>query len=81
MVIFSENDLMNHDLWEKLLDVGLSGWIWLLLNHLCSFAPLKLHEDNRNSEYIPISEGMVQGYISRPLLFILFIDNFSMKDG
>lgn len=69
-------DTVNHKLlWTKLLGLGVSAKIIRILKNLYDKASIKIKTQSGFSESIKITEGVLQGEILSPLLFILFISD------
>lgn len=67
-------DSVDHTLlWNKLFAYGLSAKILRILKNLYDAASLRVRAGGQLSREVEITEGVLQGEILSPLLFILFI--------
>lgn len=67
-------DTVSHKLlWQKLFEVGPSAKMVRLLKNIYSTAHLKLQVNGQLSKEFKINEGVLQGELLSPLLFIIFI--------
>lgn len=69
-------DSINHQLlWMKLHNLGVSAKLVRLLRKMYSFATFKVQSNGITSKEFEVGEGVLQGEILSPLLFILFISD------
>lgn len=69
-------DSISHEkLWRKLFQIGVSAKTVRILKKLYDNASLKVKTNDEFAENIEITEGVMQGEILSPLLFILFISD------
>jgi hypothetical protein len=65
-----------HDkLWSKLHTIGVSAKIIRILQSLYQVGNTRIRLDEGMSEPIPITEGLMQGYVASPLLFTVYISD------
>ncbi|XP_015124765.1 uncharacterized protein LOC107046621 [Diachasma alloeum] len=68
--------LINHEkLWQKSLQLGISSRIVRIIAELYSKATLRVRTPEGLTKETEITEGVLQGEILSPLLFILFISD------
>ncbi|CAB0018335.1 unnamed protein product, partial [Nesidiocoris tenuis] len=69
--------MLNHDLlWKKLLTLGLSAKSVNLLRNLYVHAAFTVSVGSERTREFDLSSGVLQGNVTSPLLFSLFISDF-----
>ncbi|CAB0010777.1 unnamed protein product, partial [Nesidiocoris tenuis] len=69
--------MLNHDLlWKKLLTLGLSAKSVNLLRNLYVHAAFTVSVGSERTREFDLSSGVLQGDVTSPLLFSLFISDF-----
>ncbi|XP_015124615.1 uncharacterized protein LOC107046505, partial [Diachasma alloeum] len=78
-------DSVSHDiLWRKLHELGVSAKMLRIIKSLYDRASMKVKMDSQLTDPIAITQGVLQGEILSPLLFILFvhdIEAFMQRDA
>ena len=62
------------ELWTTLEDMGVSLHLIILVKSLCTGQEATMQNDNNSTESFKVEEGIQQGYILSPFLFILYAE-------
>ena len=63
----------------KLYHMGVTGMTWLILYKMYSGLKSAVYWNNRISNWFPVEQGVRQGGILSPLLYLVYIDGLIKK--